>query len=127
MNAFKILDKEGVAIPINKLDEEVCNLFEIKVQPKTYCKLGKKEEFKDELEYLFRAQNWFDTIGWMIASENKSFQDILDYYADIMKDFIGVVDDDGNTITLETIYPYQTKLLNHWIEKGYIAVQVKEN
>lgn len=60
----------------------------------------------------------------MIASEGKSLQDILDYYTDIMKEYIGQKDENGVTITLEYIYPYHTKLLNSWINKGYMAKQI---
>lgn len=126
MNGFQILNAENAPIPINKLDEEVCEIVGVEPNKKNYCLLGKREDFKSDLDYISRCSNWYDTIGWMIASEGKSFQDVLDYYADIMKEFIGKKDEDGTIITLEYIYPYQTKLLNTWIAKGYTAKQVIE-
>lgn len=126
MNAFQILDAAGNPISINALDKEVCDIVGVEPDKKWYCKLGKREDYKSEWDYISRASNWYDTIGWMIASENKSFHDILAYYADGMKDFIGKIDENGVVITLEYIYPYHTKVLNAWIEKGYTAKQVIE-
>lgn len=131
MNAFQILDKEGNAIPIGTLDREVCKIIGVDVDPKHYCKLGRRDDypegFKGEFDYQSNTYNWYDTIGWMIADANLTLQDILQYYADNMKDYIGKQDENGNTITLETIYPYHTKVLNTWISKGYTTKQIKEN
>ena len=124
MNAFKILDKDNNPIAINQLDKEVCEIVGNEISPKSYCLLGKREDYESEWKYISGCSNWYDTIGWMIASENKSFQDILDYYAEVMKEFIGDVDEDGVVVTLEYIYPYHTKLLNSWIEKGYQPKQI---
>jgi hypothetical protein len=128
MNAFQILNKAGEPIPLNTLDEEVCELLDIKPHPKNYCRFGKREDYpegiKGEFAYLTKTSNWFDTIGWLIAADNKSFQEILDYYADVMKDFIGQEDHNGKLITLESIYPYRTKVLKAWISKGYQPKQI---
>lgn len=124
MNAFMILDKNNNPIPIKELDREVCELVGNEIDPKYYCTLGKREDFKSEWEYI-TCSNWYDTIGWMIA-KGKNFQEILDYYAEGMKDFIGKTDENGETITLEYIYPYHTKVLNTWIKKGYQPKQIKE-
>lgn len=124
MNAFQILDANGKAISINSLDKEVCELVGVDVDKKHYCKLGKREDYDSNWDYISKTSNWFDTIGWLIASKGLSLQGILDYYADSMKDFIGKKDEDGNIITLEVIYPYHTKVLNAWINKGYQAKQI---
>lgn len=124
MKAFQILNKEGIAISINKLDEEVCAIVGVEVHPKDYCKLGKREEYKTNFDYIC-VSNWFDTIGWDIA-QGLSFQDILDKWSDVMKEFIGQTDEQGNIITLETCIPYQYKVLNSWIEKGYQPISVDE-
>jgi hypothetical protein len=124
MNAFQILDKENNPISIGTLDKEVCDLMGVEPDKKWYCTLGRREDHKTEWDYLTKTSNWYDTIGWMIASENKSFQDILDYYAEPMQKFIGEKDETGTVITLEYIYPYHTKVLNSWINKGYIAKQI---
>ena len=129
MSAFQILDASGEAISMGALDREVCELWEVPVDPKYYAKPYPREHYpvgwKGEWDYSGQP-NWYDTIGWMIASENKSFQDILDYYADVMKEFIGRQDENGVTITLEYIYPKQTLLLNTWINKGYQPKQIIE-
>lgn len=124
MNAFQILDQDNNPISMGKLDRQVCELTGNEVDTKHYCKLGNIKDHDSEMKFVFNTSNWYDTIGWMIASENKSFQDILDYYAGIMKDYIGKVDENGVTLTLEIIYPYHTLLLNTWINKGYKAKQV---
>ncbi len=128
MNAFQILDKDNNPISIGQLDREVCELTGNEVDTKWYCTLGNRKDypegFKGDMEYSRRTSNWYDTIGWMIASEAKSLQDIIDYYADVMKEFIGQTDDDGSIITLEKIYPYHLKVLNTWINKGYQAKQI---
>lgn len=124
MNAFQIIDKDNNPIPINVLDKEVCEIVGVEPDPKWYCKLSKREDYNSTWDYLTNTSNWYDTIGWMIADEDKSFQDILDYYADIMKEFIGQEDEDGTIITLEVIYPYHTKVLYSWINKGYQAKQI---
>lgn len=128
MNAFQILNSQGQAIPINQLDQEICDLIGNPIDPKHYCLLGKREDYPDtpsgEWKYLTSCPNWYDTIGWMIASENKSFEEILDFYAEPMKKFIGQKDSNGVEITLEYIYPYHTKVLNTFIQKGYKPKQI---
>jgi len=130
MSAFKILDKDDKPIPINKLDDEVASLWGFKAEDaKEYAKELSREEFSKDYKGCFEyasQSNWYDTIGWMIASEGKSFQDILNYYSEVMKDFIGQKDEDGNIITLETIYPKRVLILNTWINKGYQPKQVFE-
>lgn len=126
MKSFQILDKENNPISINELDKEVCELTDNEQDKKWYCPLGNKKDHKSKIDFIRKCSNWYDTIGWMIASENKSFQDILDYYIEIMKEFIGKKDEDGTIITLEVIYPYHTKVLNTWINKGYKAKQIIE-
>lgn len=129
MNGFQILDKEGNDILIKELDRQVCELTDNEVDLKYYCLLGNRKDYPEghsgNWEYLRCTSNWYDTIGWMIASEGKSLNDIIDYYTDIMKDFLGQKDEHGNIITIEMIYPYHMKVLNHWIGLGYTAKQVK--
>jgi len=125
MNSFQILDENNNPIALNTLDEQVCMLTGNEVDPKKYCALGKREDFKTDREFVFNTFNWFDTVGWQIAA-GKSFQDILDYYADAMKEFIGELDEFDNVLTLETIYPYHTKVLNYWMTAGYTAKQIVE-
>jgi len=127
MNAFQILSPDNEPIPINVLDREVCVTLGIEVDNKQYCRLGKREDYpkgiKGEWNYLSNCPNWYDTIGWMIA-DGKSLQGIIDYYTDIMKEYIGQKNEDGTIITIESIYPYHIKLLESWISKGYVAKQI---
>ena len=130
MSAFQILDKNNNPISIKNLDEEVCKIVGNEIDEKEYCRLGKRSDYpntnRGEMDYLLRTSNWYDTIGWMIAKENKSFQDIIDYYKETMKAFLGKTDENGEIITIERIYPYEIKVLNTWIEKGYTAKQIIE-
>ena len=121
---FQILDENNEPISMNELDKQVCELVGVEPDKKWYCKLGKREDYSSRMDYVMNAQNWYDTIGWMIAYEGRSFQQIIQYYIDTMKEFIGEIDEDGAVITIETIYPYHMKLLRFWIDKGYTAKQI---
>ena len=125
MNAFQIWNKENISIPINKLDEEICELLEIPVDKKHYCMLGKREEYKSDFDYFSHCPNWFDVLGWLI-SEGKTFEDIIEYYKEVFKDFIGEKDETGQVLTLEIIIPYKMKVLKYWIEQGYQPKQIKQ-
>jgi len=128
MNAFQILDREGNPISMGDLDREVCLLTGNEPDKKWYCRLGNEKDYpqtqKGHIEYIFGTTNWYDSIGWMIAFENKSFEDIIQHYTDLMQKFIGEIDEDGEIITIEKIYPYHMAVLVSWIEKGYKAKQI---
>lgn len=123
-NGFQILDKDGNPISINNLDKEVCEIVGNEQDKKYYCTLGRREDYKDEFDYITKTTNWYDSIGWMIAFEGKTFQQIIEYYTNAMKEFIGKEDSTGQMITIEMIYPYHMKVLNNWIDKGYATKQV---
>ena len=128
MNKFQILNKNGEPIAINALDAEVCEIIGNDIHPKHYCVLGKRRDFpkgtRGEFEFLSQTSNWHDTFGWMIAEENKSFQDMIEYYTDAMKDFLGEPDANGVPMTIEMIYPYHMKVLKTWIAKDYTPKQI---
>ncbi|MCP4255538.1 MAG: hypothetical protein GY775_19460 [Candidatus Scalindua sp.] len=129
MKSFQILDKSEKPVAINTLDAEVCKLQGKTPNAKHYCGFENPNDYEkgvDDYAYVSTelTGNWFDTIGWLIASENKSLHDIIDYYKDIMKEFLGMLDKEGNRITIEMIYPNKIKLLKNWINKGYVARQV---
>lgn len=123
MNGFEIHDKDGNAIIINTLDEQICNLIGNPVHSKNYCYLGKESEL---LTYRDRsnAGNWFDILGWQIAN-NLSFQDIIDEYEKTFAEFIGEEDENGLIIDLKTIIPYHIMVLEFWIESGYTGHSVE--
>lgn len=52
MNAFQILNNENIPIPINKLDEEVCLIVGVEINPKRYCLLG-KEKIINQIGIIF--------------------------------------------------------------------------
>lgn len=116
---FEIHDKDGKAININDLDREVCEIVGNEYDNKHYCLLGRREDHDSDFHFFSRTYNWFDTIGWMIASEGKTFEQIIEYYTEPMKEFLGQVAEDGTIVTIDYIYPYHMKLLRTWIAKGY--------
>ena len=80
MNAFKILDKNGKALTMSKLDKEAAEFWNKKVHPKHYANpfpdkaadegasLAEKIRIENE-NALNNASNWFDVIGWNIANQ----------------------------------------------------------
>ena len=77
------------------------------------------------MDFIFSTHNWYDTIGWMIASMGYTLQELRDYYETPFKSILGKIDDNGDIITLEKIYPYHMKVIDFWIEKGYQTKQIK--
>lgn len=125
MNAFQILDRDSNAIAINTLDREICELLGNEYDNKYYAMLGRREDHASEIDFIRRTSNWFDVLGWQIA-QGKNFEEIIATMAEDMKEYLGKIDENGKEITLEVIYPYHLKVLNHWINQGYQPKQVKE-
>lgn len=126
MPAFQILDKNNNPIPINKLDEEICQILGIEAHPKRYASFRKREEYSNDMkgEFDYKMQsNWFDTIGYQF-SQGMTIEDIIESDKKDFADFIGKVCSDGSIITLEYINPGKMKVLNTWKEKGYKPISV---
>lgn len=66
--SFQIHNSEGIAIPINKLDEEAAIFWGKEIEPKNYACPQKKEEGEGNWHYISRCANWFDVIGYCIHS-----------------------------------------------------------
>ena len=67
------LFKDGEAQSLNKIDEEICNLLGVEVD--SICYGGKPNDIK--------SFNWFDTIGFTIATSDEKFlgsQELKDHY-----------------------------------------------
>lgn len=80
MNSFQILNKDGKALTIAKLDKEAAEFWGKEVHPKHYAnpfpdKVADEgasfaERMKIERENaLNNSSNWFDIIGWNIANQ----------------------------------------------------------
>lgn len=70
---FKIKDEQGVAIPLNELDQQVCNIFNSPIHPKKYFSTTG-----------YNGDNWFDVIGWIIAMKSlRSWVDVIDELVDM--------------------------------------------
>ena len=71
-SCFKLLDKQtGEAVPLNKLDEDICkDVLGVPVHDKKYGG-----------GYVAGAFNWFDTIGFQIATGKPlGSQELRDHY-----------------------------------------------
>lgn len=107
---FQILNAEGEAIPINKLDEIVAKFWGVEVQEKSYARPYKRTDFPKgiigELQY-YACGNWFDVIGWSIyASKTSGDWDLVKDYMEMSKES-----------------PYN-KLLTYFKEKSYIPKSI---
>lgn len=86
MGSFQILDQNGQAMTIKRIDEEICNLLGRKIDNHNYCTtfttlekwlelnsevLTEENSRKLKFQHLSRemSYNWFDTIGYCIANE----------------------------------------------------------
>ncbi len=66
--SFQIHNSGGVAIPINKLDEEAAIFWGQEIDPKHYAHPQKKQEGEKEWSFISRCGNWFDIVGYCIHS-----------------------------------------------------------
>lgn len=119
--AFQIQTPEGVAIPLNKLDEEAAAFWKLPVHPKSYVAPSSGK------------QSWFDVIGWYISNPNSRWTIGWDnikcsIFNTLACDF-ALLSKVKILERLEDIHrdtkPY-FDLIDHWQEKGYIPVQVKD-
>jgi hypothetical protein len=118
MSAFQILDSAGVPVTLHSLDLEVCALIGNDVDDKYYCLLAKESEL-EKADFVMLIPSWYDIIGWMIAYEGKSFEDIINHLKrDLPKESADVL--------VRQKYPGLMLVLDTWIAKGYVAKQVKE-
>lgn len=64
-NCFQLFEKDSdqkEAISLNRIDEEICQILKVPVHPKKYGG-----------GYIEGGFNWFDTIGYMIATDSEMF------------------------------------------------------
>lgn len=124
MNAFQILDSNGKPMPINVLDIEAANFWNVEIHPKSYaapkCAFG----------------HWYDNIGWAIAHQTH----VLDYglnnwntikqymlechtgpFVELSPEAAGV----SCCGIMRTLKPY-FDLIDHWKSLGYTPKQIKE-
>lgn len=74
---FQLFDKDGNSPTMQKLDEEICKLFNKPVDPKYYCPLY---EWTSSEGY-YQALNWYDTVGLALAQGN-GYDDIRKLWPD---------------------------------------------
>lgn len=119
--AFQIQTPEGVAIPLNKLDEEAATFWKLPVHPKSYVAPSSSKE------------NWFDAIGWYISSPRVYYTTgwnnvKCNIYSILLMD-LALYPIDVQMLKIKEASDYAKPyfdLIDHWEEKGYIPVQVKD-
>lgn len=111
--SFQILNSQGVAIPINDLDKEVCEFWGKEYSEKNYANPYIERE-DGSTPYL--KDNWFDAIGWSThASKANTWGQALQYFANIYEmDIVSACKIDEN----HYLYPY-IQLFQYWQQKGY--------
>lgn len=121
---FQILNSEGKAIPINKLDEEIAMFWGKEVHPKEYATPLHEPKFlsyKESFEFHWRNNNWFDLLGWYIHYDKiTTMQSLKDRY---IAPFVKIPIDE---LMQEPTFKKYYNLLDLWIEKGYIPNPVAD-
>lgn len=85
--AFQILDNQGVAIPINKLDEEAAIFWGKELNKKSYATPFKLQEGINSIDEM--CSNWFDIIGRSISSQGDFFSGWSNIVHTMIADLIG--------------------------------------
>ncbi len=125
MNAFKVLNSNNEAIPINKLDGEACTLWNREVSNREYACPSNESML-----------NWFDMIGYRIAYQSNYYT--LNTWLNVkhalfMSVLEGRILDRAtgnfklNQEYLEFIEQYTKPyidLINHWESLGYTPLQI---
>tara|TARA_R100000951_G_scaffold114878_1_gene121171 strand:+ start:2100 stop:2471 length:372 start_codon:yes stop_codon:yes gene_type:complete len=115
---FQILNKEGNAQVINDLDKQICELWQVPVNKKSYAMPNPrsyyKEGIKGQMNYL-RQTNWFDGIGYTIHSKqceswNEVKSELHKLYSDILL---------KHHMTLKQLIPKTMLLISYWEMLGY--------
>lgn len=124
---FQILDKEGNAIPINTIDEMVCEYWKVPVKKDSYAMPLTRDKFpkdiKGSMEYHMQ-QNWYDKIGWLISQDKhvtwKSLKgDIIACQKDLLAESLYNDDIMDLIKILRELYKPWLDLINHFESLGY--------
>ena len=129
---FQILNAEGVAIPINKIDREVAEFWGNKCLDNEYAKPLSRDKFpegiKGSLEY-YQQTNWFDKIGWLIKDEWCTWKSLKGDIIACQKDLIAesLFNDDFMELVklFRELYKPWFDLIDHFKSKGYTPKQVE--
>ena len=123
---FQIKDKEGVALTLRSLDEEVALFWEVELEERMYA----KPFIKGGTQEGSRGPNWFNMVGFHIHlrnnvkdySENKQV-DWADVLGLLMGDWLMSKDREASWEKPHYYQPY-IDLVKHWEDKGYQAWSV---
>jgi hypothetical protein len=144
MSAFKILNSNKEAIAINALDKEAAEFWKKEVKPRSYAtptpefintnNLEGRELMIAEWDHSRNEKiNWFDLIGWHIANPKVNYttgwKNIKCSILSVHTESLALYSYEEQKILLEAannyVKPY-FDLIDHWCEKGFIPVQIKE-
>ena len=157
MNEFQILDKEGKALSMRQLDNEAAAFWGKEVDPKWYATPPVDTTGMSEVQKIRAdmAGNWFDKIGWHIAT----VREYSGGWKDVIRTMIGeslissFISDEKESSEKPIQVYYMTgdpevklelhiesemgvyaalnyfkpyiELINHWHSKGYTPKQIK--
>ena len=123
MNSFQILNKYGNPLPINVLDIDAANFWNVEIQPKIYaapkCAFG----------------NWYNNIGWAIAQHQRldyginNWNSIKQYMLECHTgSFITMSPEEAGVSccrVMRLLQPY-FQLIDHWSSLGYTPKQITD-
>lgn len=136
---FQIIGKNGEIIPLNVVDEEVCNFWGGKPHQKWWAspikQKEKPESFESEAdEEIWDAKhisykmtnNWYDTLGWLIHSGADTWDKLRESYISAYRELVeSHVGEKTYEITKETILGEGSttkqfmNLIDFWEKQGY--------
>ena len=119
---FQIQKQDGTPIPLNELDKEAAAFWQVELKLKEYANPSK-----------LSLGTWFDVIGYFIHSQDIQYTTGWDnvkcnIYTSCLEN-LALLEFEKQLANLHDTHE-QCKLyfdlIDHWKEKGYIPVQVKD-
>ncbi len=119
MNAFQIVDKDNNPVPINELDKQAAEFWDVELRSRSYaCP-------------TINNTNWYDSIGWKIANPGRYATGWTQVKMDLLRlhleDVAYALVSHTKPLSYEEILnswkPY-FDLIDHWASLGYQPKQI---
>ena len=117
MNSFKIL-YNGKALTLEEIDQEIAKLWNVELSDVNYAKPIPRSRFESgfegEMNYHM-IPNWFDTLGFSIATEGTYFalrERVTDFFGNKGVDLFDQMEDKYNAV------------IDLWEEKDYKLIKL---
>lgn len=137
MNQFEIHDKDGNAIILNELDRQACDLWGTQIDnsrkgqwASPYDAVKDKylsgeytygeRKMKGEVAFWASRQNWFDRIGWQIASGKTTWEELREDILSIYLEHCIPIEEIQQDIRIWGF----VQLIELWKSKGYVPVSL---